>query len=399
MGGGLSSLSVPVLLDRIDECLIPDDREPLLNFLEALEGKLGGYFTKKEATIQFHIAGGTLILLKIMKRMIKDEVPLRMGVNIFDLQKDHTEVMLDFIKLGGLEILHKIMADHEEDLYLMAQTPNFLKIVLARGAKAAIDEIDHEAVSLQLCQKCQETVERARRIHSSSTSTRIPKASDRVNRVLLFMSNYSDKAEVIVKGLDALIYFSRNNDSKSSVKDTTMIPSVCKYVKNFKANPEVVWRAFLCLHSVAGNDPELAYDLVKLDMHELIAEIYRNFQEPRVQQQMLWLYDIMLTNYKAKQRIHISPSCMSFVNFVCVQRELKLAATGTSVKDKYVPYHVVVPLIVRQFLRETNGNVLVIDKGEDESPGYIPKRKNWNKGPQYGTVDEVHFGHAEKGLI
>jgi hypothetical protein len=130
MGGGLSGLGVPVLLARIDECLIPDDRDPLINFLEMLEKQLSGLTTKRVATVQFQIHSGTQVILKIMKRMIKDEVPLRMGVNIFDLQKDNIEIMLEFLKYGGLEVLQRILVDHKEDQFLMMQTPPFLKIVL-----------------------------------------------------------------------------------------------------------------------------------------------------------------------------------------------------------------------------------------------------------------------------
>lgn len=81
---------------------------------------------------------------------------------------------------------------------------------VAKGANAAVSEIQHEIISLQLCQRCQETVERARRVQSSSTSTKIPKSSDRVNRVLMFMNNYSDRVQVIRIGLDALIFYARN---------------------------------------------------------------------------------------------------------------------------------------------------------------------------------------------
>jgi hypothetical protein len=130
MGGSISITGVSSLLTRIDECLIPDDREPLLNFLEMLEKQLAGFATKKNATIQFHSSSGTTIIIKIMKRMIKDEVTLRMGINIFDLQKSNTEVILDFIKYGGLEVINRIMTDHKEDVFLMAQTPLFLKAVL-----------------------------------------------------------------------------------------------------------------------------------------------------------------------------------------------------------------------------------------------------------------------------
>ena len=78
------------------------------------------------------------------------------------------------------------------------------------GAQAAIEEIEGESINLQLCQKCQETVERAKRVFSSSTATKIPRSCDRVNRVLMFMGNFEERVSVTKAGLDALIFFAKN---------------------------------------------------------------------------------------------------------------------------------------------------------------------------------------------
>lgn len=45
---------------------------------------------------------------------------------------------------------------------------------------------------------------------SSSTVTKIPRSSDRVNRVLMFMGNFIERASVTKAGLDALIFFAKN---------------------------------------------------------------------------------------------------------------------------------------------------------------------------------------------
>jgi hypothetical protein len=215
--GGLGGLSVPSLLNRIDECLLPDDREPLLDYLEMLESKISGLLSRNSASVQFSTANGTQCLVKVMQKMINDEVTLRYALNIFDLQKRVVSIMLDFLKMGGLEILNDIISKHAEDPFLMTQAPRFRTSMLLIGGNQAITEIEHEGVALQLCQSCQETVERTKRLHSSAITinTKFPKASERVNRVVMFMESYPDKASVIQAGLDALIYFARNSMSLS----------------------------------------------------------------------------------------------------------------------------------------------------------------------------------------
>ena len=79
------------------------------------------------------------------------------------------------------------------------------------GAIVAIDEINKEALSLQMCQKCQETVEKFKRMkNATAKEVKIPKSSDRVNRVIMFMNNYVDRVDVQVPGLDAIIAFIQN---------------------------------------------------------------------------------------------------------------------------------------------------------------------------------------------
>ena len=104
---------------------------------------------------------------------------------------------------------------------------------------------------------------------------------------------------------------------------------------------------------------ELAYEMTRYDVHEVIAEIYGNFEEPRIQQQMLWLLDIMIANVRSKQRVHMSEKCVSLMKTIIDKREFLINQIGTSVKERFVPYKVVVPLSVRVFYREIGGKYLI----------------------------------------
>lgn len=89
------------------------------------------------------------------------------------------------------------------------------------GAKIAVKEIKHEGGCLQMCQKCQQTVERTRKLGSMS-DVKIPASSDRVNRVTSFMESYMDKVNVQVQGLDAVLAFAHNRE--------WALPSVCFHI-------------------------------------------------------------------------------------------------------------------------------------------------------------------------
>ena len=61
---------------------------------------------------------------------------------------------------------------------------------VAVGAKVTVAEIKSEEVNLQLCSHCTEIIERSKRPQFSTIELKIPKSSDRINRVLKFMDNY-----------------------------------------------------------------------------------------------------------------------------------------------------------------------------------------------------------------
>lgn len=393
-------LNVLEILTRIDECLIPDDREVILNYFEMLEKKLKAYFGRKTTATIFNHHNGTVTLLKVMKRMPDDEVVLRMGINIFDLQKKFNKTaILEFLKLGGLEIINRALIDHAEDLFLVDQIPPFKKSILNTGAQAAIEEIESEALSLQLCQKCQETVERAKRVFSSSTVSKIPRSCDRVNRVLLFMNNYPTRASVTVAGLDALIFFAKNADSRDTLHETKLVSSVCDVIPRFEDVPEVMWRCFFCLHVICESKPEILADIVMAGVHDLIPDVYNKTADPKVQQQLLWLLDLIVTNSKSRVRVHISEKCVSFIGDCIRVRSEKIEKAGLSVKEKFKPYMCIVPLSIREFYREIGGKHLEVAPELEIEERKYKERMKFGKKPKYGTVGDTLMVGGEKGLI
>jgi hypothetical protein len=74
MGGNNSKstgLPVPIVLKRINDCVIPDDKGAILDFVEMIDAALSNTTTCKEASAQLKEANGILLLLKLLKRMIE----------------------------------------------------------------------------------------------------------------------------------------------------------------------------------------------------------------------------------------------------------------------------------------------------------------------------------------
>ncbi len=177
----------------------------------------------------------------------------------------------------------------------------------------SIQEVEREGLSLQLCERCQETIERAKNKNYFQAVVKVPRSSDRVNRVLKFMDNYLARVDVQIVALDAVINFARNPDGKHQARETNLIAVIGRSFSAHPTSAEIVWRCCMALSIVASFHGELANDIALLDIHELLVDSYTSFQNaPSIQQQILWLLSAFLQWPKSKRVLHKSEKCLAF---------------------------------------------------------------------------------------
>ncbi len=70
-GSKVAALPVPMVLKRINECIIPDDKGAILDYVEMLDIALSNKKTVVLASQQLKECNGILLLLKLMKKMIE----------------------------------------------------------------------------------------------------------------------------------------------------------------------------------------------------------------------------------------------------------------------------------------------------------------------------------------
>ena len=403
MGGNKSkiadSANVRDTLRRVDECVLPDDHDPLLDYLELLEGLFVEPETLADRSEQLYSLGGVKMLTKLIKKMIKDTVALRLIIGTIELNQRHQDIIMEFIQYGGLELLAKINIQHEKDPFLSVMVPKFLKAVLTVGARAAIKEIDHEGVQLRLCRNCQETIHRLEN-PLETKQFKVPTSSERANRILMFMENYPQRLDVQMQGIEALTVYARNPDAKGTLFETRLIELACAAVVAFKNEPKVLWRGCLLLSIVATFQSEAAVEICRFEVHKTVAEVFYEFEEEcRVQQQILWLLASLLTFPRSRRTVNASQYCMDLFIFMDNRREKLLRIKATSQAEKYAPFTIVAPNEIRVLLRDSGGQVV-----EDAKPDAPPQKKFKKRKfdgaakPRFGTVEQ-HFKEGEKGLL
>ena len=103
-----------------------------------------------------------------------------------------------------------------------------------------------------------------------------------------------------------------------------MIENVGKCLEMYIEEPDIVWRCCLCLYIVGLFSSDICKEVISLEVHELLANHYEKFaKEPRLQQQVLWLYNSMLAFPAGRRKMHESATCIKLFLNLLEKRELE----------------------------------------------------------------------------
>lgn len=189
-----------------------------------------------------------------------------------------------------------------------------------------------------------------------------------------------------------------------------MIANIGICMTTFIKDPDIIWRGCVVLWKVALFSPEICREVGLLQIHETLAIEYDTYKaDPRVQQQVLWLFNSLLTYPKGRRIVHESEVSMALFKRLLAQRDLDVGNLKNVARaDQLKPFEVVIPHQIRAFLRETRGLILgQRAPEEDEAAAKLQSdamaakakgRKNFDPVPRYSTVEE-EFKDGIPGLV
>eukprot|EP01035_Chromulina_nebulosa_P021660 gene21660-28028_t len=238
----ISDLPTQAIIRRMDECLLTSDRDALIGYLDMLDSKFQVSYTPEKNAKDFKESSGVQVILKIMRKMLNEELVFRSIMEILGQLRNDVSVSTAIIQFGGIDLLHRALVQYDKHDYLSTFIPEYLRTILAVGSKVAILEIRKESTYLRLCKKCQEVVERELMLETGAIDTKLPRPIDRINRIIMFMKNYMTRDDVQCAALDCIITFCKNADAKSGILETKLITTMCSTLINFPLNYEIVWR-------------------------------------------------------------------------------------------------------------------------------------------------------------
>jgi hypothetical protein len=178
------------------------------------------------------------------------------------------------------------------------------------------------------------------RASNTCAPIKVPKSSERINRVLKFMDNFLLSVEVQIASLDAVLSYARNADAPRSCFETNLIPVVYLGLTNHTSSAEVVWRVSMAYSLVAAFHSDLAFEIAKTGAHLLLIENYPTYKKANnvlVQQQILWLLASLLQWQASKHVLNRQAACMDFFKQIIQDfDDLKVAMANDPASRKKV---------------------------------------------------------------
>lgn len=409
-------MPMPMIVKRMNEIIIPEERTAMLDLVELIDIKLHGKKQEEFAleTEQLKEANGMYFLLRALKKMVEDVEMVTVSMQLLENLKFCVPLVMDFIQYGGIDLMEKALRLHAKDDYVAMTMPKLREVFLAIGAPASIEEIDTEALHLRLCKTCQETIELERQKKEQIVKpVVIPRSVDRINRVMKFMDNFLSRIDVQIAALNAVISFARNADAKTSMAQTDVLAVVSTSLKAHADKPEVIWRSCMAYSLFGAFNMDVAYEITMLDIHKLLIAKYKDKilkKHPAVQQQILWMFGSLLKWHKSRKVLHKERVCVDFFkqlleDYEALDQELENLPALKKRDEHYRDplYYVSVPLQIRSFIRESGGEVLKEGKSKKKVDKLLSKnfkeRRNFGEKPKFGTVATNHFTGGESGLV
>jgi len=129
--GGTSSkvvpLPVPVIIKKLSECIIPDNRHVILDLFEMIDIVLCNSADKNVAFKQFKESNGIKVMMKIFKKMVEDQDLVYLTIQLFETIKYDHSVVMDVIQYGGIDVLDRALKLHRSNEFVSLTLPKLIK--------------------------------------------------------------------------------------------------------------------------------------------------------------------------------------------------------------------------------------------------------------------------------
>lgn len=332
---------------------------------------------------------GIKVLIDSNLKIIDDIDSFSIFIQILDIVKIDRNVIMSIIQNSGLTLLERARQHYASDDYLFYAIPKLVKYILDSGSEFALNEVENEVIGLQLCDKCHEALRNFQnttgisgnqgilKIASRDThqhQTTISNTSTRVIKILSLMENFVKEEKIQIACYNGLLIFIRNNDAKKICDKIDILNIILLSVKEYPKNPKIIWRATMILTNIAKFTKSLSIKILEKGFIDLFVDNFKYFCYYKlVRQEILWLISAILEWDICKKSIQASKKIIGFLRdfFSGLYDDDKLEEEEDDKIDAFVVRveddpllcggHIIVPINIVKFMRETKGKVLKIE--------------------------------------
>ena len=125
-------LPVPLVIKRIGDCTLPDDRALVLDYFEMIDICVSDKMTFEHCARQLKDTNGISVMLKALKKLLEDANLVYLTVQLFETLKESVPIVMDIIQFGGLDILDKAKRLHVDDELITDGIPKLLRVLICK---------------------------------------------------------------------------------------------------------------------------------------------------------------------------------------------------------------------------------------------------------------------------
>lgn len=382
-----SDLSTGLVINRLSNLMLPEEGREATACMKELDkhfsisGKTNILMKAKELLD----CDGIKVLIDAISRIIDDIDSFSIFIQLLDTIKIERAVIMSIIQNSGLSLLERGRLFYASDDYLFYAIPKLTKFILDSGSEFAFNEVESEIIGLQLCDKCHEALKNYQertgstagnlKIQSHKHSHGSSNTLTRVSKILSIMENFIVEERIQVSCYNGLLIFIRNNDAKRLCEKIEILSVMILSVKQYPKNPMIIWRAAMVLSKIASFSKSQAIKIMEKGFLEIFIENFKYFCYYKlVRQEILWLLSSLLLWDSTQKSIQASKFFVGFLREFFSgkydddkleedEEDEKIDAFVVRIEDDPLLCggHVIVPINIIKFMRETKGKVLKID--------------------------------------
>ncbi|CAM9351882.1 unnamed protein product [Chrysoparadoxa australica] len=406
------------LMDRLQSCLVPGEKDFILDCTEVLQWRASSIFRGKTHSQVMYDNGVVEACLDIFAMFPENEVVVRCILHLLaPLCKQLSCITALLLQLDGRDILENLISNHKEDHDLVRYGHSVMKSMKMLAGSMAEQDTARMAVATKFCVSCRHQLDALaigapgpagdQRRQSGAvipveedvedgcgcdgSADPFPGELKRIEKVITHMKRYPTVLEVILPCIDSFISLGKGG-VPAAILESGCLPLLIKAMDHFPKQYDIAWKGGLAIMYLAKSDA-VCSDLGKAGGVQALIALWKAWEDNSIRQIVLWGFSEMCR--LEPNRLRMSNERLAVLLRDVLEPEGRVGAKVGPTPEQLGTY--CIPLRLKRMYRKKEfGSPFAKEEAKEvvKKAGYKPLK---SQKPQFGTVNDEAGG--VKGLL